>query len=217
MPLINSSETITCCCPGRSLLEPRSSDIRARHSMNPQDDSFYSRIPTLSDDELLNYIAHYSHYKIEAVQLAIAELRRRGFILSDDELANIEAFFSLKSNPIRRPPHFNPRLFRLSSYIIFGVGILISVVIYVTAGPPMEMPFGYNPLKSKVFLRELELYGGKGNVMAAQFREWFVGLWQGKNLSYTIAFITVVLSIILWRMSSRKHAVPDKNPVNPSE
>jgi hypothetical protein len=185
--------------------------------MNSENDSFYARIPTLSNDELFNYTINFSRYKKEAVQLAVAELRRRGFILSDDELSNIEAFFSLKLNKIRRPPHFDPGLFRLMSYVTFGVGILISAVIYITARPPMENPFGYNPLNTKIFLRELELYGGKGNVMAAQLREWFVGLWQGKNLSYTIACITVIISIILWVMGSSKRSGPDKNVVDPSE
>lgn len=174
--------------------------------MNSNNDSFFSRIPTLSDDELLNYITNYSRYKIEAVQLAIVELQKRGIILSDDELSNIEAFFSLKSKQKHRPRYLNPGLFQLISYVIFGVGIFISVVIYVTAGPPAEHPFGYNPLNTKVFLRQLELFGGKGNVMAAEFREWFVGLWQGKNLSYTIAGITVITSLILWYIGSRKRS-----------
>jgi hypothetical protein len=185
--------------------------------MNEQNDSFYSRIPTLSNDELLNYITHYSRYKIEAVQLAVTELRRRGFILSDDELSNIEAFFSLKSNPIRRPHYFNPGLFRLISYVIFSVGMVISVVIFVTSGPPMEHPFGFNPLHTKIYLRELELFGGKGNIMAAEFMEWFAGLWQGKNLSYTIACITVIISTIFWFIGSRKHSDPDKNLKNQTD
>jgi hypothetical protein len=185
--------------------------------MNLQNDTFYSRIPTLSNDELFDYITNYSGYKIEAVQLAITELRRRGFILSDDELSNIESFFSLKANHIRRPLNFNPSLFRLISYVIFSVGILISVVIYLTAGPPMQNPLGYEPLDTKKYLRELELYGGKSNIMATEFREWFVGLWQGKNLSYTIACITVIISIILWFIGSRKESEPDKKLVNPTE
>jgi hypothetical protein len=179
--------------------------------MNPQNDTFYSRIPTLSNDELFNYITNYSRYKIEAVQLAVAELRSRGFILSDDDLSNIGAFFSSNSNTIRRPLHFNPGLFRLISYVIFGAGIATSVVIYVTAGPPMGHPFGFNPLHTKLYLRELELFGGRGNIMAAEFMEWFVGLWQGKNLSYTIACITVIISILLRFIGFRKHADPNNN------
>jgi hypothetical protein len=177
--------------------------------MNLQDDSFYSRIPTLSDDELLGYITHHSRYKMEAVQLAVAELRKRGIIISDDELAKIEAYFKSKSGQTRRRLYFNRSLVRRISYIIFGAGICISATIYIFARPLIEDPLGYHPLKTKVFLRQLEVYGGKGNVMAAELREWFAGLWQGRNLSYTVAFITVIISIILWYIGTRKHADPD--------
>jgi len=191
--------------------------VGVQHTMNPKHDTFYSRIPTLSDDELFNYITRYSCYKIEAVQLAITELRRRGFKLSDDDLSNIETFFRLKSKPTHRPHYFNPGLLRLISYVTFGAGILISAVIYFTAGPPAEHPFGYNPMNTKLFLRELELFGGKGNILAAEFREWFVGLWQGKHLSYTIACITVIISIVLWFAGSRKRTDLDKNLANPTD
>jgi hypothetical protein len=41
-------------------------------------------------------------------------------------------------------------------------------------------------------LHDLEVYGGKANVIAAQFREWFDGLWHGKQLAFTVAVITVI-------------------------
>jgi hypothetical protein len=184
--------------------------------LNPQNDTFYSRIPTLSNDELFDYITNYSRYKVEAVRLAITELRSRGFILSEDELSKIESFFSLPSNPQRRSLHFNPSRLRLISYVVFGVGVSISVMIYITARAPMQNPLGYDPLDTKKYLRELELYGGKSNIMAAELMEWLVRLWQGKNLSYTIACITLIISIILWFVGSRTHPDPNKNLVNPT-
>ena len=72
-------------------------------------------------------------------------------------------------------------------------------------------------LEKAIFLRELELFGGKGNILAAEFREWFVGLWQGKHLSYTIACITVIISIVLWFAGSRKRTDLDKNLANPTD
>ena len=51
-----------------------------------------------------------------------------------------------------------------------------------------------SPDNSKQYLRELELYGGKANVLAYQLRTWFAGLWRGKRLAYLIIFITVVVS-----------------------
>jgi len=71
------------------------------------------------------------------------------------------------------------------------------VFIYVTAAPTPQHPLGYDPFTSKKYLRDLELYGGKINILAVEFRQWFERLWRGKNLSYTIAFLTVMLASIL--------------------
>jgi hypothetical protein len=186
------------------------SDLQKADIMDLPDDGFYSRIPTLSNAELFDYISNYSRYKVKAVHAAIAELQSRGFILSDDELANIESFFQLKANQMRRPLSFSPGLFRLIACLVFGVGILISIGIYINARPPLPNPLGYDPLDTKRYRRELELYGGKSNIMATEVREWFAGLWQGKNLSYTIACITVVVSTMLWFIGSRNNSGPDK-------
>jgi len=170
--------------------------------MNPND-TFQSRIPTLSNKELHNYVTNYSLYKTEAIQIAIKELQSRGFTLSDKELQNIEAYFYLKSGSARQQPDFDPHLFRLIACGIFITGMLISIVIYMKAQPPMQNPLGYDPLTTKKYLGELELYGGMTNVMASEFKAWFGELWQGKNLSYTIASITAGISIILWRIGSK--------------
>jgi hypothetical protein len=41
----------------------------------------------------------------------------------------------------------------------------------------------------------LELYGGKTAVLANEFRYWFIGLWHGKSLAFTIACITIFISL----------------------
>jgi len=50
------------------------------------------------------------------------------------------------------------------------------------------------PEDSKKYLRDLELYGGKANVLADEFRRWFIGLWDGKPLAFLVAFITLFIS-----------------------
>ena len=142
--------------------------------MPPSDDTFYARIPTLSDAELFNYTQNYSRYKSAAVQAAIAELRTRGLHLSNDELSQIELYFTRKAHPITRPFNCDPSQLRLLSYAIFTIGILSAVFIYVTASPPSQHPLGYDPLASKKYLRDLELYGGKINIIAVEFRQWFI-------------------------------------------
>ena len=170
--------------------------------MHPSDDPFYSRLPTLSDAELFNYTQNYSRYKVDAVQAAIAELRTRGLHLSNDELSEIKRYFTRKEHQLMRPFNLDPSQLRFLSYVIFTLGICIAIFIYVTASPTPHHPLGYDPFASKKYVRDLELYGGKVNILAVEFRQWFDRLWRGQNLSYTIAFITVILSYLFWFIGS---------------
>jgi hypothetical protein len=79
--------------------------------------------------------------------------------------------------------------------LIFGFGV--AIIIYFTAGMEPQNPLGYDPLETKKYIHDLELYGGKANVLGEEFREWFVGLWYGRNLAYTIAVITVLTVLTL--------------------
>jgi hypothetical protein len=74
-------------------------------------------------------------------------------------------------------------------------GLAAGLVIYVTAGPAAENPLGYRPEDTKRYLRQMEVYGGKANVMAAGFREWFGGLWHGRTLAFTVAVLSALLAL----------------------
>ena len=50
------------------------------------------------------------------------------------------------------------------------------------------------PEDSKVYERNLELYGGKANVLADRLRRWFVGLWHGTPLAIIVASVTILAS-----------------------
>ena len=67
--------------------------------MPPLDDAFYASMLTLSDAELFTYIHHYSRYKAEAVQAAIAELGARGLSLSLDDLLAIDRYCTRSDRP----------------------------------------------------------------------------------------------------------------------
>jgi hypothetical protein len=81
---------------------------------------------------------------------------------------------------------------RLGTRAILAIGFAAAVVIFLTAQPPSENPLGYDPLDTKKYLHDLEVYGGKANVFAAELREWFDSLWHGKRLAFTAAVITVI-------------------------
>ncbi|MBV8200170.1 MAG: hypothetical protein JOZ15_06060 [Acidobacteria bacterium] len=81
---------------------------------------------------------------------------------------------------------------RLTSYAILAAGLLSAFVIYWNAAPPN--PLGYDPEDSKQYLRQMEVYGGKANLLAYDFREWFAGLWHGRSLAFTVAVIAALLA-----------------------
>ena len=88
--------------------------------------------------------------------------------------------------------------------IILLVGSGSAILIYHTAENDSNNVLGYvegdgsvypvTPEDSKLYLRDLELYGGKANVLADEFRRWFVGLWHGKSLAFTVACLTILIS-----------------------
>jgi hypothetical protein len=79
---------------------------------------------------------------------------------------------------------------RAGTRAILVLGFAAAAVIYLTAQPSPANPLGYDPLDTKKYLHDLEVYGGKANVIAAEFTDWFAGLWHGKRLAFTVAVLT---------------------------
>ena len=96
------------------------------------------------------------------------------------------------------------RLYRIS-VIILLVGLSSSIWIYLTAEHASESVLGYEiagenaylvtPANSKKYVHDVELIGGKAAVLADEFGRWFVGLWHGKSLAFTVACITIFTSL----------------------
>jgi|ERR1700674_784933 len=83
---------------------------------------------------------------------------------------------------------------RVISAAILTVGLLSAIVIYWNAAPAPEIPLGADLEESKQYLRQLELYGGKANVLGAELRAWFDDLWHGRSLAFTVGFIALLLA-----------------------
>jgi hypothetical protein len=93
----------------------------------------------------------------------------------------------------------------LISVIILLVGLSGSIWIYLAAANDSKQVFGseiaggnaylMTPENSKKYVHDLELYGGKANVLANEFMSWFAGLWHGKSLALTVACITISISL----------------------
>jgi len=97
------------------------------------------------------------------------------------------------------------RNFYLVTAAILLVGLVTAVLIYLMAESYPGRVLGYDmvggsvspitPEDSKKYMHDLELYGGKANVIADEFITWFDGLWHGRSLAFTIACITIFVSL----------------------
>lgn len=178
-------------------------------------DSFHARIPTLSEAELRRYLDHPLGYKTAAVEAALAELRQRGHAIPEDDLARITHALherdaaqqaELEPGPgsfLGATPETRLARIRRITVSLLAAGLGGATIVYLTATPQAANPLGYEPTDTKKYLRELEVYGGKVNVLATEFRRWFDGLWHGRNLAFTVASLTVLLAAGFWLLSTR--------------
>ena len=109
------------------------------------------------------------------------------------------------------PTSLSRRALRRLTIAILLVGFGSAAAIYLLAGSEPSDPSGYEPLQTKRYVHDLELYGGKANVMAAEFREWFVDLWQGRQLALTIAVLTVLIVLVV-RFIAKPRPQTDPSP-----
>jgi hypothetical protein len=179
-------------------------------------ETFQTRIPTLSDSELEEYLRNYSRFEAEAVEAALAELRKRGHGLSDGEIAAIRAKMHERetgesdqdpgqnNHVILNRCRMGQRQIRPVVATLLALGLGSALTIYFTVGPTPADSLGYDPLDTKKYLRELELYGGKANVLSVELRQWFSGLWHGRALAATVAVLTISLAFAFWFVASNQ-------------
>ena len=86
---------------------------------------------------------------------------------------------------------------RLASAAVLALGLGAAIVLYLAAPPETLDAFGNDPTESKQYLHDLEVYGGKANVLQDEFRRWFEGLWHGRSLAGTVAFLSAFLALVL--------------------
>ena len=96
------------------------------------------------------------------------------------------------------------RLYLVAAVILL-VGLGSSILIYLSAENYADNVLDFE--NSKMFVHDLELYGGKANVLADELRTWLVGLWHGKSLAYTVACITIAISFGIFFIAN--HLPPD--------
>ena len=88
----------------------------------------------------------------------------------------------------------------LISAIILLVGLGSAMIIFIAApdesdsAPEYDIVGGhmYPNVPSKMYTHNLELYGGKMLILTNDIAHWFYGLWYGRSLAVTIAWISII-------------------------
>ncbi|HTQ73007.1 MAG TPA: hypothetical protein VMI74_01885 [Burkholderiales bacterium] len=75
-----------------------------------------------------------------------------------------------------------------------GPDIAGAYQIVVVNGVPTPIA----PNESKAYMRDLQRYGGRMAVLFDDFGRWWDGLWRGKSLALTVAFLSVLASFALY-------------------
>lgn len=89
----------------------------------------------------------------------------------------------------------SPRKINRISLGLLLLGLGGAGVIYAFAEPADDDPLLADLHSNRKYKHELAVYGGKANVVSAEFMDWFGGLWQGRNLAGTVAALTVVATL----------------------
>jgi peptidoglycan/LPS O-acetylase OafA/YrhL len=85
-----------------------------------------------------------------------------------------------------RSPSVRPRLHR-TGWIILAAGMIAAVAVYCGTSPAAADADA--AANSASYNYQMEMIGGKANLLAAEFREWFAGRWHGRPLAATLAVL----------------------------
>jgi hypothetical protein len=90
--------------------------------------------------------------------------------------------------------------------LVLVAGLALAGWIYARAddGPDLSgayqiivvdgVPRAIAPNESKAYLRDVERYGGKMGLIFDDIGRWWNGLWHGRSLALTVAFLALVVS-----------------------
>ena len=94
--------------------------------------------------------------------------------------------------------------------LVLIAGLGCAAWIYGTAddGPDLSgayqiivvngVPQAIAPSESKAYVRDLRRFGGKMALLLDDIDRWWSGLWRGKSLALTVAFVAVLASLALY-------------------
>jgi hypothetical protein len=85
---------------------------------------------------------------------------------------------------------------------LYVIGYIVLIGGSIASARAYHLGFAYDarnavladPIITKQNDQRLEMIGGKSNVFANDVQQWFIGLWHGTHLAYTLAVLTLVIA-----------------------
>ena len=107
---------------------------------------------------------------------------------------------------VRLPLH--ERIF-YAGVVILVAGLIGAALIYWLTADSAVKKTEIEYANPRAYEFQIELLGGKATVYVVRFNEWFTGLWQGRQLAFTVAMLALVTALICFWLSKRlAEAVP---------
>jgi hypothetical protein len=111
------------------------------------------------------------------------------------------------------PTRAQTGLYVVGYIVLIGGSIAAARAYKVGAAYDARNAFMSDPIIAKQNDQRLEEIGGKSNVFANDFQQWFIGLWHGTHLAYTLAVLTFVVAGLCFFIA---YFLPDFPPFDDS-
>ncbi|MGO4330229.1 hypothetical protein AB4Z48_02025 [Cupriavidus sp. 2TAF22] len=103
--------------------------------------------------------------------------------------------------PARKRLTLPARLYLLGA-VILGAGWIGAALIYLNAArEEASADLLYGPGWQRQYDFQLERIGGKAAVLAAEFSQWFGGLWHGRQLAITLAILATAAALLCFAVA----------------
>jgi len=119
------------------------------------------------------------------------------------------------NNHFKRTP-LHLRLYQLGA-LILAIGLIAAAIVYFRAVDYADAGYILGLSGDKRYTMELQRIGGQAAVAAVQFDQWFDSLWHGKQLAFTLAFLTIAAAALCFLLGDRLSAGVSDQTAEPSD
>ena len=103
------------------------------------------------------------------------------------------------------------RLYLAGAIILIGGLIAAALVYFLAANPADTSAAGYSIVGGNTYaltlaestreLQEVERLGGQPAVLVLEFHRWFLSLWHGRRLAYTLALLSAAVALLCFHIA----------------